>query len=184
MEELKKEPQESLCIMGDTNCMLDNIDRSPAHTDDKKVTDQLRKMISRYKLLDSWRIQNPDKREFTFDQRGSGAAARIDRMYLSRELHKVAYETTIESNFELSNHSLIITKVIENNLPYCGKGMWKLRESTIAMGDFQKETGKILKEFKKWADDYEHFEELFDKETEKLKEKWKKGTTRKQNGRK
>ena len=122
--------------MGDTNCILDDIDRSPAHTDDKKVTDQLWKMISKYKLLNSWRIQNTDKREFTFDQRGSGATARIDRMYLSRELHEVAYETTIESNFELSDHLLIMTKIIENNLPYCGEGMWKLRESTIAMGGF------------------------------------------------
>ena len=42
------------------------------------------------------------------------------------------------------------------------------------MGDFQKETGKILKEFEKWAEDYKHFEELFDKNMERVKEKQKK----------
>ena len=34
--ELGKEPQESLCILGDTNCILDDIDKSPAHADDKR----------------------------------------------------------------------------------------------------------------------------------------------------
>ena len=92
-------------------------------------------------------------------------------MYLPRELHELTYEMTIESNFELSDHLLIVTKIIENNLPYCGEGMWKLQESTIALGDFQKEIGKILKDYEKWACKYQHFEMLLDKETEKVKEK-------------
>jgi len=105
-------------------------------------------------------------------------------MYLSRELHEVAYEMMIESNFEISNHSLIVTKVIENNLPYYGEGMWKLRESTIAIGDFHKEAGKILKEFEKWACKYEQFFKLFNKETEKVQENERRGMTCKRNGEK
>jgi len=53
------------CIMGDTNCVLDDINRSPAHADNKKVTNQLRKTMRKYKLLDSWRIQNPEKKKNT-----------------------------------------------------------------------------------------------------------------------
>ena len=96
-------------------------------------------------------------------------------MYLTKELHEVAYKMTIKSNFEISDHLLIVTKVIENNLPYCGEGMWKLRESTIAIGGFQKEVGKMLKESEKWVCRYEQFEKLFDKETEKNARKTKKG---------
>ena len=78
-KEQKKEPQENLCIMGDTNCVLDNITRSSAHANNKQVTNQLRKIIRKYKLLDTWRIQNPKKKKYTFDQKGLGAAARIEK---------------------------------------------------------------------------------------------------------
>ena len=77
------------------------------------------------------REQNEKERDYTFYQIGSGSSARIDRIYTTREMYNTVYNTTIESNFELSDHCLIVAKIMANNLPHIGEGMWKLKDTTI-----------------------------------------------------
>ena len=57
-----------LCVMGDFNCVENNIDRSPPHKDNEKVVASLRKVTTRNKLIDVWRMQNPMSKSFSFFQ--------------------------------------------------------------------------------------------------------------------
>src|SRR5882672_2587510 len=63
---IKKNKNKNLCIMGDFNCVKNDIDRSPPHKDNEAVVASLNKMG--HKLVDVWRMQNPMAREFSFIQ--------------------------------------------------------------------------------------------------------------------
>jgi len=73
-----------LCVMGDFNCVESDIDRSFPHRDNEKVVASWRKVTTRNKLIDVWRMQNPTRKSFSFFQTSSKAMARIDRIYIQR----------------------------------------------------------------------------------------------------
>src|SRR5882672_7459853 len=56
---VKKNENKNLCIMGDFNCVENNIDRSPPHKDNEAAVASLKKMVTHHKLVDVWRMQNP-----------------------------------------------------------------------------------------------------------------------------
>ena len=141
-KKLKQKGKEAFCLLGDFNCVTEDIDRSPVHRDNKNVAEALKKLLLQNKLIDTWRAQHPQEREYTFIQKWTESRARIDRIYLHEDLHKVAYDTKIESNFELSNHALLTTKIIKDNLPYCGEGMWKLPDKMMENKEFQTKAKK------------------------------------------
>jgi len=60
--------QKDLCVMGDFNCVENDIDRSPPHKDNEKVLASLRKITTRNKLIHVWRMQNPTSKNFSFFQ--------------------------------------------------------------------------------------------------------------------
>jgi len=51
-----------ICVMGDFNCVESDIDRSPPHKDNEKAVASLRKITTRNKLIDVWRMKNPKKK--------------------------------------------------------------------------------------------------------------------------
>jgi len=81
----------ALCVMGDFNCVENDIDRSPPHKDNEKVVASLRKITTRNKLIDVWRMQNPTNKSFSF-QTSSKAMACIDRIYIHKDLLNYVYD--------------------------------------------------------------------------------------------
>ena len=79
-------------------------------------------------------------------------------------------DTKIESNFELSDHALLTTKIIEDNLPYCGEGMWKLPDKMIENREFQTKAKTILEEYEDWHEGYENAEQDLGTESQRLKD--------------
>ena len=49
---IKRKEMGEFCLMGDTNCVLMEIDRSPPHEDDEQITEQLKKLIRKNNLID------------------------------------------------------------------------------------------------------------------------------------
>jgi len=75
-----------ICVMGDFNCVESDIDRSPPHKDNEKAVASLRKITTRNKLIDVWRMKNPKKKSFSCFQTSSKAMACIDRIYVHKDL--------------------------------------------------------------------------------------------------
>src|SRR5882724_4221779 len=71
-----------LCVMGDFKCVENDIDRTPPHKDNEKTVASLRKITTRNKLINVWRMQNPTGKSFPFLQTSSKAMACIDRIYV------------------------------------------------------------------------------------------------------
>src|SRR5882724_7361791 len=110
-----------LCVMGDSNCVENNIDRTPPHRDNEKVVASLRKTTTRNKLIDVWRMQNPTSKNFSFSQTSSKAMAHIDRIYVHKDLINYVYNNKVGMGQEISDHNSVIIKIMAKNLPYCGK---------------------------------------------------------------
>ena len=169
-KKIKKDDQGAFCLLGDFNCVTKDIDRSVIHKGYENVTRALRELLLQNNLIDTWTAQHPNEKEYTFIQKGMESRARIDKIYLHEELYKVSYDTKIESNFKLSDHALLTTKIIKNNLPYCGEGMWKLPDKMIENKEFQTKVKKILEDYEDWYDKYESKERDFGIESQKTKD--------------
>ena len=126
----RKNKHKDLCVMGDFNCVESDIDRSPPHKDNEKIVASLRKVTTRNKLIDVWRMQNPTNKSFSF-QTSSKAMARMDRIYIHKVLINYVYDDKVGRGQEISDHDLVIVKIMAKNLPYCGKGLWRLLDEII-----------------------------------------------------
>ena len=90
-KKLKQKKKETYCLLGDFNCITEDLDRSPVHKDNENVTEVLNKLLLQNKLIDTWRAQHPQEKDYTFIQKGTESRARIDRIYLHEDLYKVTY---------------------------------------------------------------------------------------------
>lgn len=53
-------------LLGDFNVTKDTIDRAPVKTDDQLATDKLRDTRLAWDVRDTWRLDNPDEKAFTY----------------------------------------------------------------------------------------------------------------------
>src|SRR5882724_8237556 len=151
-----------LCVMGDFNCVEGDIDRSPTHKDNKRVVTSLRQITTRNKLVDVWRMQNPMNKAFSFFQTSSKAMAHIDRIYIHKDLFNYVYDNEVGMGQKMSDHNPVLVKIMAKNLPYCGKGLWRLPDEVIKNKKFRDISEKILRSFNKWMSEYTTKERLCD----------------------
>src|SRR5882724_11767578 len=143
-----------LCVMGDFNCVESDIDRSPTHKDNERVVTSLRKITTRNKLIDVWRMQNPTSKTFSFFQTSSKAMAHIDRIYIHKDLLNYVYDNEVGMGQEISDHDPVFINIMAKNLPYCGKGLWKLPDEIMKNKKFRETSEKTLRSFDKWVQHY------------------------------
>src|SRR5882672_8948777 len=151
---VKKNEYKNLCIMGDFNCVENDIDRSPPHRDNKVVVASLNKIIMHHKLVDVWRMQNPIVREFSFIQTSTKAMACLDRIYVHKDLLNYVYDNEVGMGQEISDHDPVFVKMMADNLPYCGEGLWRLPDEMVKNRKFRQMSEKKLRAYDKWVQEY------------------------------
>ena len=86
--------------MGDSICVKEPMDRCLARRDEKEVEEAMNELVKKFKLKDVWREMHKEKKGYTFIQKAMKSMARIDRMYMTKELEKLVYvdnETNIQN---------------------------------------------------------------------------------------
>ncbi|KAF9455644.1 Endonuclease/exonuclease/phosphatase, partial [Collybia nuda] len=136
-------------LMGDFNFVENELDRFPHHKDKTGITDEFEKLRKKYKWIDGWRIHNPTEKNFSYFQTTSGSMSRIDRIYLTQELYTYAYNWEITTSANISDHDIVYVEILKKQLPYMGKGMWRMNENILEYEPFKKKARKILKEAEK-----------------------------------
>ncbi|KAG2063742.1 hypothetical protein BDR04DRAFT_1131023 [Suillus decipiens] len=101
-------------MMGDFNLTEDPIDHAPMRLDNENAIDALRDLRNSLSLQDTWRIENPHRRLFTFSSNHQTLSC-LDRIYTS-DRHT---ESLIEWN-----PLMIFIRFVPPNLPHIGKGRW------------------------------------------------------------
>src|SRR5882724_7528871 len=142
--------QKDLFVVGDFNCVENDIDRSPPHKDNEKVVASLRKITTINKLIDIWGMENPANKIFSIFQTSSKAMAHIDRIYVHKDLLNYVYDNEVGMGQEISDYDPVFVKIMAKNLPYCGKGLWKLPDKIIKNKKFRDTSEKILRSFNTW----------------------------------
>ena len=70
-------------------------------------------------------MQNLTGKAYSFIQASSKSMVHIDRIYIHKNLLNHVYNTEVVMGQETSDHNPVFIKIMENNLPYFGKGLWK-----------------------------------------------------------
>ena len=86
-------------------------------------------MEMKYDLIDRWQLTHENERQFTHTQNNS--LGRINRIYTTQSLFKNCIEWSIENNCGISDHQITTVRIMKQNTPHIGKGLWKLNEETI-----------------------------------------------------
>jgi len=76
----------------------------------------------------------------------NNSLGRIDRIYTTGNLFKSCLEWTIESNCSISDYQIVTVRIMKQNIPHIGKGLWKLSEETIKWPPYANRIRKLLVE--------------------------------------
>ena len=107
---------------------------------------ELNKLCDDYNLVDAWRINNIDKKQFTWIQGISNKQARLDYFLITEELLSITSKNNIETKYR-SDHAPISIQ-IELCKHTRGPGTWKFNNSLLMNEDFIKLIKKEIVYFK------------------------------------
>ena len=121
---------ENIVIMGDFNSVEEALDRYPHREEDAKVERAWSKVRKQLKLIDGWRLHNPLDKEYTHVHKATGSMSRIDRIYLDKGIYPYSYNWGHEET-GISDHSMVTVEILRKNLPFIGKGVWRMYQDDI-----------------------------------------------------
>jgi exonuclease III len=113
-------------ILGDFNITEEPIDRIPAKHDNEAASRAIRGFRLAMGVQDQWRHAHPKAREFTYRaiNHGKPIKSRLDRIYISREKAKYAFDWSIAPSTVPTDHWLVSVKYAPKGAPYIGNGRW------------------------------------------------------------
>ena len=132
MEKLISTRSEHKIIVGDFNLTLNcELDRENTYCNNNKARDQIENMMDQYQLRDIWRVQNEEKREFSWMKKSQYPikASRIDFALVSGGLDQ-SIEMSMYVSSVFTDHRAFYMVV---NMRKCerGVGYWKLNNSLL-----------------------------------------------------
>ncbi|KAI0336955.1 DNase I-like protein, partial [Trametopsis cervina] len=124
-------------MTGDFNVVEERKDRLPERADHAGSIHALQDLCIQLRLVDTWREQYPDKREYTYVQDHGTSMSRLDRIYINHRLGKNANEWLTEPADSMStDHLLHSVMVADDKIPYVGSGRWNVPKAVISDHEF------------------------------------------------
>ena len=117
----------NVIIGGDFNCVQDKLKDTKNIKGNCKKHKHLQKIMTKFNLIDIWRKNWPDKRQFTWRQVSLGIASRLDYWLVNRELKTLIQSTDIRPSIK-SDHNAISLK-LKTGSNENGPGYWKFNAS-------------------------------------------------------
>lgn len=141
-------------LMGDWNFVEGKIDRLPEHEDNEEVLKKWGKIKKHLNLYDGWRAHNPTTLEYTYHQKGTGSASRIDRIYLTKKVIKETFDWEITQTGVNTDHDMVSVKILKTKMPYIGSGIPRVYQDTIEYAPFRKKAKAALMRAQKEMKNY------------------------------
>ncbi|TFY51276.1 hypothetical protein EVJ58_g10654 [Rhodofomes roseus] len=113
-------------ILGDFNIVEEAIDRLPTREDPSVAVNELRAFLEGRRVYDGWRMCEPNKKDYSFPQRGGPSCSRLDRIYANKDIMSRALAWEILTTGVPTDHRLVLASVTAAAAPYIGKGRWAL----------------------------------------------------------
>ncbi|KAI0744458.1 Endonuclease/exonuclease/phosphatase [Earliella scabrosa] len=113
-------------VLGDFNVVEASVDRLPPRRDPDDAVDALRNFLARLAVDDGWRRDHEREKGFTYLQKSTGSQSRIDRIYLSREVARLAGDWEVEGPGFETDHQLVCVAIENLAAPFMGPGRWMI----------------------------------------------------------
>ena len=139
LEDLGEELPEFLLVGGDTNTVFEKLDKEGGNLDYKhEAINAFQQVMQRFSLVDSYRLKNPDKKEFTWETLNpSIIRERIDIIFVSSSLSDYAVDTgIIPVHKTCSDHGIPYVRIKGYGIPSRGPGLWKLNNQLLKDNDY------------------------------------------------
>ncbi|KAG1799824.1 Endonuclease/exonuclease/phosphatase [Suillus plorans] len=110
-------------MMGDFNITEDILDRAPARPDNDNATEALRDLRHQLNVQDTWRLNNPTSRLFTYNS-NTNSLSRLDRIYTAPSHERNTHNWESCTSVIPLDHRMVSVRHAPVNAPYIGKGRW------------------------------------------------------------
>lgn len=136
----------SIILCGDWNTVQNqNLDTKHYMRDNNvRARDRVNRLKEEYELVDPWRVNNPNKRQFTWFQRNPTKMARLDYFFISADIMARTDKTEIKPGYR-SDHSIINLDLKINNQSR-GKGFWKFNTSLLHDQEYSQLIKQVIRE--------------------------------------
>ncbi|KAG1766589.1 Endonuclease/exonuclease/phosphatase [Suillus occidentalis] len=104
-------------MVGDFNITEDPIDQAPARLDNENAIGALRDLRNTLKLQDTWRIEHPNERKFTFSSNHQTMSC-LDRIYTSDQLANSLLDWDSHVSPIPTDHHMISVRYAPPGLPH------------------------------------------------------------------
>ena len=131
--ELEENVDYPVIMGGDYNICLTELDKQGGRNfnlSHRNARETLLQHINNFNLTDVWRVQNPDKKQFTWRQRAIAVSCRLDYFLVSDSLLNTVEYTTISHGFR-TDHSFIEIEIADKENIRRGPGFFKLNTSLL-----------------------------------------------------
>jgi exonuclease III len=144
--ELENFKRDNVILGGDFNLYMnprmDKLDTMSDTSDNNNYRQEILSYMETYKMIDIWRVLNPDKRVFTWHRGNS--RSRLDYFIVSEHLLNCV------SNIEIlpgvhSDHCLLQAYFKTGNVQTKGRGFWKFNSSLLHDHDYTSSIKDIIK---------------------------------------
>ena len=118
-------------LCGDWNLVLDQkLDtHNYLHINNPAASESLKSFIKRNNLIDIWRINNPDKKKFSWFRPSPVKAARLDYFIISPSILDLYADSFISFKYRSDHCKVGLTLHIDKSIK--GKGIWKLNAELL-----------------------------------------------------
>lgn len=117
-------------MLGDFNITEDPIDQAPARLDNENAIGALRDLRNTLKLQDTWRIEHPNERKFTFSSNHQTMSC-LNRIYTSDQLANSLLDWDSHVSPIITDHHIVSVHYTPPGLPHIGKGRWSWPPSLL-----------------------------------------------------
>lgn len=123
-------------LTGDFNMVQDpNLDYFQyKNVNNPKARQEVLKIKEQFKLIDPWRVNNEDKKHYTWFSQSSAKKARLDFFLISEEIMTLVSDTDIKPGYR-TDHSIVELNLRLSDFKR-GKGFWKFNNNLLRDTDY------------------------------------------------
>ena len=113
---------------------------------------KLKKLKKNFNLIDTWKLKNPNKQQFTWKRKNSNSeASRIDYFLVQNELSpKITHADIRPATIKYTDH-MAVTLKIDNKNSVRGTGYWKLNNSLLNDNAYVRMIENIIMKYTKMS---------------------------------
>ena len=129
-------------IAGDMNCTLDRMDIIAGEAHSEKSVNNFRHFVNNCVLVDTWRVDHPDEKSFTWKKSNPFVARRLDYILVNEVLHSKCVSTDIIV-YPRSDRDICEVEFTMDNFRN-GPSYWKLNSEHLKDKNFVNEVSEKL----------------------------------------